>query len=77
MNVIDRQDDAGLNNENQEVVENDNDQIIDGTGNVAPAGNVDLQAEMDLRYGTRSDHYDLRPRRPRDYSHLNTTLDDI
>jgi len=70
-NVIDQQDDAALNNENQELVENDNDEIIE------PDGNVDLEAEMDLRYGTRNNHYDLRPRRPRDYSHLNTTLEYI
>jgi hypothetical protein len=32
---------------------------------------------MDLRYGSRTSHYDLRPYKPRDYSHLHATLEHI
>ena len=31
-----------------------------------------LEDEMDLLYGTRNSEYNLRPRRPRDYSHLDS-----
>jgi hypothetical protein len=34
-----------------------------------------INQEMDDKYGTRTDAYDLRPRKPRDYSHLHTTLE--
>ena len=30
---------------------------------------------MDAKYGTRSSGYELRPRRPWDYSHMHTTLE--
>jgi Reverse transcriptase (RNA-dependent DNA polymerase)/Zinc knuckle len=36
-----------------------------------------LEDDMDLRYGTRNSEYNLRPRRPRDYSHLHGTLGHI
>jgi hypothetical protein len=35
-----------------------------------------LALDMDIRYGERNGRYDLRPRRPRDYGHLHTTIDD-
>jgi len=36
--------------------------------------NEGVELEMDRRYGPRNSTYDLRPRRPRDYSHLFTTI---
>ena len=33
---------------------------------------IDIDAEMDARYGPRTSQYNLRPRRQRDYSHLHT-----
>jgi hypothetical protein len=37
----------------------------------------ELELEMDARYGERSGHYNLRPRRRRDYSHLHISVDNI
>jgi hypothetical protein len=61
--------------------------IIDGTNNVENIGEDDQndeqpveinpEAEMDMRNGPRSPRYNLRPRRPRDYSHLYATIDHI
>ena len=36
-----------------------------------------VDEQMDQAYGARSSGYDLRPRRPRDYSHMHTTLESI
>ena len=36
---------------------------------------MSLDMEMDAKYGTRSSGYELRPRRPWDYSHMHTTLE--
>ncbi len=36
---------------------------------------IDVAARMDANYGPRTGQYDLRARKPRDYSHLHTTLD--
>lgn len=36
-----------------------------------------LDETMNARYGERSDRYKLRSRRPKDYSHLHTTLESI
>jgi hypothetical protein len=36
---------------------------------------VDLDQQMEYQYGPRTNEYDLRPRRPRDYSHLHATLE--
>ncbi len=35
----------------------------------------DIAAEMEARYGQRRSGYALRPRKPRDYSHLHTVLE--
>jgi hypothetical protein len=35
-----------------------------------------IAAQMDDRYGQRTSHYDLRPRKPRDYSHLFAEMGD-
>ena len=37
--------------------------------------NIDIEYDMDMRYGPHTSNYDLRPRKPRDYSHLHATLD--
>ena len=37
----------------------------------------DFENEMDERYEMRSENCDLCPRRPHDYSHLDTTLESI
>ena len=42
---------------------------------INPNDNVDLNAEMDHQYGNRTAAYNLRPRKPRDYSHLHTVLE--
>ena len=36
-----------------------------------------LNMEMDTKYGNRTSQYELRPRRPHDYSHLHTTFESI
>jgi hypothetical protein len=36
---------------------------------------ADLDQQMEHQYGPRNNEYDLRPRRPRDYSHLHATLE--
>ena len=38
---------------------------------------TDVEHDMDVKYGPRTSNYDLRPRKPRDYSHLYATLDHI
>ena len=49
-------------------------EVVDNDGNpgVEGADDDDVTAAMDSTYGPRTDTYDLRPRRPRDYSHLHT-----
>jgi hypothetical protein len=44
---------------------------------VPAAQQPDIDALMDARYGQRQSGYNLRPRRPRDYGHLHTTLEGI
>ena len=41
------------------------------------SNNLNTDRDMDERYGHRSGHYDLRPRKPRDYSHMHATLEHI
>jgi hypothetical protein len=40
-----------------------------------PIGLLANDNDMDARYGKRNSRHSLRPRRPRDYSHLHTTLE--
>jgi Reverse transcriptase (RNA-dependent DNA polymerase) len=35
----------------------------------------EIENDMNIRYGPRTENYDLRPRRPRDYGHLHATLE--
>jgi hypothetical protein len=71
---------------NGEVAEEDNEDIHDeltDRADIADAdneiadGTADLAREMDARYGPRTGAYNLRPRRPRDYGHLHTTMSGI
>jgi hypothetical protein len=39
--------------------------------------NTDFERKMESRYGPRTNNYDLRPRRLRDYSHLHATVDHL
>jgi hypothetical protein len=84
-NQPNNEDDNIINNNNpprfDEANNMENDLLpeVEDDNNVAdprPHGN-DIGQQMDQRYGQRTGAYDLRPRRPRDYSHLHTTLEDI
>jgi len=79
---IDMLEDDALNDiEEQE----DNNEVIDEAGdieilaendqNIEQPAELNLDDEMEIRYGPRNSNYDLRPRRPRDYSHLHATMD--
>jgi hypothetical protein len=57
-------------NENTDDTDNNND---DDDNN----DDSDDEQKMNKLYGPRTSAYDLRPRRPRDYGHLHTTLDGI
>jgi len=35
----------------------------------------DFEQKMNTRYGTRTEEHNLRPRKPRDYGHIHTTLE--
>jgi hypothetical protein len=49
--------------------------LVDNDQNIEQSVELNLEDEMELRYGARSGRYDLRPRRPCDYSHLHATMD--
>jgi hypothetical protein len=49
--------------------------LVDNDQNIDQTVESNLEGEMELRYGVCSGRYDLRPRRPRDYSHLHATMD--
>jgi Zinc knuckle len=74
-NIFGDVEEQGDNIEMIDEVENllEIDQNIDQ--NIEQPVELNLDDEMDLRYGVRSGNYDLRPRRPRDYSHLHTTIE--
>jgi hypothetical protein len=72
-----------VNNENEEQIDPDNDNVAVDSDNVntveqhiddEPDPNIDQI--MDEQYGPRSDAYNLRPRKPRDYSHLHAVLEE-
>ena len=67
-------------NEIENEVENQDLNEIDARENeldVIPENdaNIDVEHEMDAKYGPRTNNYDLRPRKLRNYSHLHATLD--
>ena len=85
-------DNINIENDNNEVFDvfDGNNNEIDGNLNedeihpeepgdliIEDQADLNIEDEMNLRYGPRNDHYDLRPRRPRDYSHLHATIDHI
>ena len=52
-----------------------NDNNLDELPIVAPIIDpIDIEQEMNERYGTRTTEHELRPRRARDYSHLHTVF---
>jgi hypothetical protein len=57
------------NTDGDTVGANDNDDENNGANAI--------EQVMNTKYGPRQSEYDLRPRRPRDYSHLHTTLEGI
>jgi hypothetical protein len=66
----DNDNDEGLPEGGHEEDNNDNDEGLPEGGLELPEGGH--EEEMDERYGARTTRY-LRPRKPRDYSHLFTT----
>jgi hypothetical protein len=70
-------------NENNEIIEGNeapdeaHDEAPDDNDDKAPDDNNDKAPDNsdDAKYGARSGRYDLRPRKPRDYSHLHATLE--
>ena len=48
--------------------------IEDAVGGDAPP-DEDIETAMDQQYGERTAAYNLRPRKPRDYGHMHTTLE--
>jgi hypothetical protein len=40
-----------------------------------PIEAINIEQQMNAMYGPRTDHYNLRARKPRDYGHLHTTLE--
>jgi hypothetical protein len=56
-------------NENDETA-NENDEDEDDETN-------EIEQVMNAKYGPRQSKYDLRPRRPRNYSHLHATREGI
>ena len=75
----DNDDEAREDNTVEQIDDNvafNNDIAIDN--NVAPDGPfpveaLDIEQQMDAMYGPRTDHYNLRARKPRDYGHLHST----
>jgi hypothetical protein len=61
--------------------ESDDDTTVANDDNVETPGvetvNPDVEEEMDTQYGERTSDHQLHPRRPRDYSHMHTQLENI
>jgi Reverse transcriptase (RNA-dependent DNA polymerase)/Zinc knuckle len=80
---------ADVNPPNEEAVADvnlQNEEAIAHAPNIENEMNVNEEAiahapnienEMNEKYGVRLSEHDLRPRRPRDYSHLHATLENI
>jgi hypothetical protein len=70
----------GLRDVINDIAPHDNVQGLANDVGIAPHNviegdtNMELTQVMNQRYGPRNSQYDLRPRKPRDYSHLHTTL---
>ena len=65
------------NNEDNNDPNDGNDNANNEDGGTEDTPQMTLEQEMDEKYGGRQSGYDLRPRRPRDYSHLHATLEGI
>jgi hypothetical protein len=69
-----KNDNDNENNDDNENTSDDDDNNNDDDDN---NDDSDDEQKMNKLYGPRTSAYDLRPRRPRDYGHLHTTLDGI
>ena len=68
----------GQGNEDNRINEIENiENLVENIHNIEQPAEINIEAGMDLQYGPRSGNYDLRPRRPRDDSHLHATMDHI
>ena len=65
---------ASSNNNNDEHEINENNDNIEHNNNIDHEM-IDINAQMDEQYGARLSTHNLRPRKPRDYGHLHTTLE--
>jgi Reverse transcriptase (RNA-dependent DNA polymerase) len=59
--------------ENDDPNENEDEDNMDEVEEDEETNNID--EEMDEKYGPRTQQYDLRPRKPRDYGHMHATID--
>jgi hypothetical protein len=71
----------GIDEEDEEVMEaaevvtpNEEDDEVDS---ITPDDEEELEDNFDDKYGARMSTHGLRPRKPRDYGHLHTTLEHI
>jgi Reverse transcriptase (RNA-dependent DNA polymerase)/Zinc knuckle len=69
--LIDEQD---INNNNNDELENEFQSDTESSVSNDNAAEAELDDEMDAQYGPRTGRYDLRPRKPREYGHLHTTM---
>ena len=82
MNENEDDDDNEIEIENENLdqppeIEVGNENLVNDQADIAHGLGTDIATEMDRRYGVRGSEYNLRPRKPRDYSHLHGTLDHI
>jgi hypothetical protein len=84
MNPANDNDNEADENDNEEYAsdtQSDEEEEEPGQGNdnnnQEPIGlnNNEVETDMDEKYGARNNEHALRPRRPRDYGHLHTTLE--
>jgi hypothetical protein len=71
-----QKDDENESNDEQQAAEQPSNNDATSDNHAENKNNEDTQ-QLDKRYGARTTAYNLRPRRPRDYGHLHTTLECI
>jgi len=85
-NPPDDNNEAQSNDDEEQKDDDDDEEQIDGNDDENPLAddNVDtagvhddenVNDHMDAKYGPRTGSYNLRARKPRDYSHIHTTLE--
>ena len=75
---VDNVDTAGVHDDDEEQIDGNDDEDPLANNNVDTAGVHDdenVNDHMDAKYGPRTGSYNLRARKPRDYSHIHTTLE--